>query len=161
MLAKLTFSTIVSFSTLRIGPNLFYIEKFITQFKTTEKNDRSPYSFSRKWRFTSMARFSRKEKAAIFWRVKLCAVGMRNAKLGNDLKDVRAHCYCTSLLRTLFIKHVRATSFSSARTESKTQQNIELMALALTWCANIFVGCSVNHTFFSADHFLFWFFPLY
>ena len=38
------------------------------------------------------------------------------------LKDVRAHCYCASLLRTLFIKHARATSFSSARTESKTQQ---------------------------------------
>ena len=46
--------------------HLVYIEKFITQFKTTEKHDRSPYSFSRKWRFTSMARFSRKEKAAIF-----------------------------------------------------------------------------------------------
>ena len=30
---------------VRIGPCLFYIEKFITQFKTTEKNDRSPYSF--------------------------------------------------------------------------------------------------------------------
>ena len=37
-------------------------------------------------------------------------------------KDVRAHCYCASLLRTPFIKHARATSFSSARTESKTQQ---------------------------------------
>ena len=51
-IAKLTFSTIVSCSTLRIGPYLHYIEKFITQFKTTEKKDRSPYSFSRKWRFT-------------------------------------------------------------------------------------------------------------
>ena len=40
----------------------------------------------------------------------------------SGLKDVRAHCYCASLLRTLFIKHARATSFSSARTESKTQQ---------------------------------------
>ena len=29
---------IVSFSTLRIGPYLFYIERFITQFKTTEKS---------------------------------------------------------------------------------------------------------------------------
>ena len=35
-------------STLRIGPYLFYTEKFVTQFKTTEKNDRSPYSFERK-----------------------------------------------------------------------------------------------------------------
>ena len=36
------------------------------------------------------------------------------------LKDVRAHCYCASLVRTLFIGHARDTSFSSARTESKT-----------------------------------------
>ena len=34
------FSMIVSCSTLRIGPYLFYIEKFITQFKTTEKSNR-------------------------------------------------------------------------------------------------------------------------
>ena len=52
--------------TLRIRPYSFYIEKFITQFKTTEKNYRSPHSFSKKWRFTSMARSSREEKAAIF-----------------------------------------------------------------------------------------------
>ena len=71
------------------------------------------------------------------------------------IKDIRAHCYCASLVRTLFIGHVRATSFSSARTESKTQQNIELMTFALTWCANIFVGSSVTPTFFSADHVLF------
>ena len=71
-----------------------------------------------------------------------------------SLKDVRAHCYCASLVCTLFIRHTRATSFSSARTKSETQQNIELMTFALTWCANIFVGCSVTPTFFSADHFL-------
>ena len=29
-----------------------------------------------------------------------------------SLKDVRAHCYCASLVRTLFIGHARATSFS-------------------------------------------------
>ena len=33
-----TFSTIVSCSTLGIAPYLFYIEKFITQFKTTESH---------------------------------------------------------------------------------------------------------------------------
>ena len=64
------------------------------------------------------------------------------------LKDVRAHCYCASLVRTLFIRHARATSFSSACTESKTQQNIELMTFVSTWCANIFVGCSVTPFFF-------------
>ena len=71
-----------------------------------------------------------------------------------NIKEVRAHCCCASLVRTLFIRHARATSFSSACTKSKTQQNIELMTFALTWCANIFVGCSVTPTFFSADHFL-------
>ena len=33
-------------------------------------------------------------------------------------------------------------------------RNRPLMTFALTWCANIFVGCSVTPTFFSADHFL-------
>ena len=37
MLAKFTFPTSVSRSTLRIGPYLFYTEKFSAQFKTTEK----------------------------------------------------------------------------------------------------------------------------
>ena len=36
------------------------------------------------------------------------------------IKDVRAHCYCASLVCTLFIGHARAMSFFSARTESKT-----------------------------------------
>ena len=30
----------------------------------------------------------------------------------------------------------------------ETQQNIELITFALTWCANIFVECSVTPTFF-------------
>ena len=82
------------------------------------------------------------------------------------LKDVCTHCYRTSLVRTLFIGHACATSFStslvrtlfigyacaksfsSARTDLKTQQNIQRMTFALTWCANIFVGCSVTPTFF-------------
>ena len=75
-------------------------------------------------------------------------------KEDEQLKDVCAHCYCASLVRTLFIRHARAKSFSSSYTKSKTQQNIELMTFALTWCANISVGCSVTPTFFSADHFL-------
>ena len=37
LLAKFTFPTIVSCSTLRIGPYLFYIEKLITQFKNKQK----------------------------------------------------------------------------------------------------------------------------
>ena len=54
----------------------------------------------------------------------------------------------------LFIRHTRATSFSNARTKSKTQQNIELMTFVLAWCASIFLGCLVTPTFFSAYHFL-------
>ena len=49
---------------------------------------------------------------------------------------------------TLFIGHARATSFSSACTESKTRQNTELMTFVLTSCANIFVGCPVTPLFF-------------
>ena len=60
------------------------------------------------------------------------------------LKDVRTQCHCASLVRTLFIRNARATSFSGVRTKSKSQQNIELMTFALTWCANIFVRCSVT-----------------
>ena len=37
ILAKFTFPTIVFCSTLRIGPYLFYIEKFTTQFKNNRK----------------------------------------------------------------------------------------------------------------------------
>ena len=39
-------------------------------------------------------------------------------------EDVRAHCYCASLVRTLFI--TRATSFSSACTMSKTHRADDL-----------------------------------
>ena len=59
-------------------------------------------------------------------------LGQATSKHEFKLKDVRTHCYCASLVRTLFIGHARATSFSSARTESKNPQNIELMTFALT-----------------------------
>jgi len=48
LLASFTFPSIASCSTLRIGQYLFYIEKFIIQFETTEKNYESPHSFSKK-----------------------------------------------------------------------------------------------------------------
>ena len=77
------------------------------------------------------------------------STGIFCSSFSSKLKDVRANCYCASLVRTLFIRHARATSFSSVCTKSKTQQNIQLMTFTLTWCANIFVGCSVTSTFFS------------
>ena len=64
------------------------------------------------------------------------------------VKDIRTHCYCTSLVCTLFIRRVCAMPFSSALTKSKTRQNIGLLTFAITWCPNIFVGCSVTPTFF-------------
>ena len=76
-------------------------------------------------------------------------------------KDVRAHCYCASLLRTLFIKHARATSFSSARTESKTQQKHRAGDLGVNLMCQYFCWMLGDPHFFSADHFLFWFSPLY
>ena len=36
-----------------------------------------------------------------------------------SLKDVRAHCYCASLVRTLFVRHVLATSCIQARAPSR------------------------------------------
>ena len=88
------FPKIVSCSTLRIGPYLFHIEKFITQFKTTENNYRSPHSFSKKWWFTSIARSSRKEKAAIFqcmhanhmWNYAQWGCAAQCWRMPNDLK---------------------------------------------------------------------------
>ena len=54
-----------------------------------------------------------------------------------------------SMLRgTLIIWHARAIScFLSACTKSKAQLNIELITSALTWCGNIFVGCSMSQPF--------------
>ena len=55
-----------------------------------------------------------------------------------------AHLWCAHYslgtgCHIMYFKHVQ---------QVQTQQNIELMTFALTWCANIFVGCSVTPTFF-------------
>ena len=56
------------------------------------------------------------------------------------------HCYCASIVRTLYMTW-RVMYFKRAQ-QVETQQNIELMTFAVTWSANIFVGCSVTPTFF-------------
>ena len=57
---------------------------------------------------------------------------------------VTVHLWCARYsLGTRVPRHL-----FQARSASQTQQNIELMDSALTWCANIFVGCSVTPTFF-------------
>ena len=61
-----------------------------------------------------------------------------------NIKHVRAHCYCASLLRTLYM--VCHVMYFKRAHRIEAQQNIELMTFAVTWCANIFVGCSVTHT---------------
>ena len=68
-----------------------------------------------------------------------------------------AHLYCAHhSLSTHVPRHFQAHALSR-----KLNKNIEPVTLALTWCTNIFVGCSVTPNFFSADHFLFRFSPLY
>ena len=54
------------------------------------------------------------------WKARIHEISKKVSSVIGALKDVRAHCYCASPVRTLFIGHARATSFSSARTESKT-----------------------------------------
>ena len=54
------------------------------------------------------------------------------------IKDVLAHCYCAHLVRTLFIGHARATSFLSARTESKTQQKYRADDLCVNFVCEYF-----------------------
>ena len=53
------------------------------------------------------------------------------------VKDVRAHCYCASLVCTLFIRHACATSSISSMHRVETQLNIELIDL----CANLVCEC--------------------
>ena len=55
-----------------------------------------------------------------------------------------AHLYCArytwrGACHVMYFKHAHRV---------ETQQNIELMTFAVTWSANIFVGCSVTPTFF-------------
>ena len=54
------------------------------------------------------------------------------------------HLYCARhSLSTHMPRHFQARALSR-----KVNKNIELVTLALTWCANIFVGCSVAPYFF-------------
>ena len=100
------FPTIVTCSTLRTGPYLFYIEKFITQFKTLEKNNRSPYSFLRKWRFTSMARSSRKEKAAFLMRALITREIMRSRDAQMQYWWMTLRLPCASVSKRVLVNNL-------------------------------------------------------
>ena len=78
-----------------------------------------------------------------------------------SFKDVRAHWYCASLLRTLYMTCVYHVMYFKRAHRVETQQNTELMTFTVTQSPNVFVGCSVTLTFFAADNLLFWFLPLY
>ena len=65
--------------------------------------------------------------------------------MGFTFKDVRARCYCASSVKRVHVIFKRAHRVENS-------QNIELMIFALTWCANIFVGCSVINPHFSFGH---------
>ena len=91
------FLTIVSRSTLRIGPYLFHIEKFITPFKTMEKKKIGHRTCFREngdsppWRGSAA-----KKKSPFLMRTLMTREIMRSRDvqcniLGNDLK---ADCYC-------------------------------------------------------------------
>ena len=60
-------------------------------------------------------------------------------------KDVRAHCYCASLVRTLYLTWHAFQAPASSR---------NLICEYFCWMLG-------DPHFFPADHFLFWFFPLY
>ena len=64
------------------------------------------------------------------------------------LKDVRAHCYCASLLRMPFFKHARVASFSSACTESKTQQKHRAGDLGVNLVSQYFCSMLGDPQFF-------------
>ena len=72
-----------------IKPYLFHIEKFITQFKTTEKNYKSPHFVFEEMTIYLYGEVQPQRKSLNFlmrarWlHVKLCAVGVRSAMLGN------------------------------------------------------------------------------
>ena len=80
---------------------------------------------------------------------------------GIEMKWRCDHCSCNLYLRTFvpiatahlwcarYTWHVACHVMYFKRAHQvETQQNIELMTFAVTWSANIFVGCSVTSSFF-------------
>ena len=77
------------------------------------------------------------------------------------LKDVRAHCYCASLVRTLYMTwHVPCHVFQ-ARAPSRNSTKYRADDLCGNLICEYFCWMLGDPHFFLADHFLFWFFPLY
>ena len=70
------------------------------------------------------------------------------------VKDVRAHCYCASLVRTLSIRHARAhVSFKRVhQVENSTKYRADDLCVNLLY--EYFCLLLGYPHFFSADHFL-------
>ena len=69
------------------------------------------------------------------------------------LKDVRANCFCTSLLRTRI--HMPCHACLSMHAKSYNKQMIEQMAIARALPRFNDLGRSVTPIFLSMDHFLY------
>ena len=102
----------------------------------------SVFAETQKYEYKSVKRSCQKCAREIFSRCKFLSHLKRNIDIYHTVvkntrfKDVREHC--ASLLRTLYM------TWRVPRVE--TQQNIKLMTFAVTWSANIFVGCSMIPT---------------
>ena len=80
----------------------------------------------------------------------------------NPVKDVRAHCYCASLVRTLYMTWRLLRHVFQARAPSQNSTKYRADELCGNLISEYFCWMLGDpHFFFSADHFLFWFFLLY
>ena len=70
-----------------------------------------------------------------------------------DFKDVRANCFCASLLRTRIICHVTPRHASSARARYKNEQMIRQMAIATALLGFNDLGRSVTPSFLFRNRF--------
>ena len=98
-----------------------------------KKSHRPPHSFSKKWRFTSLSRSSRKQKAAIFFfscaALITCEI-MRSAILGNELKFCVHSCLFHSSMRM-----IGTISFGIQSSSQQQRRNVTLLFCnnSLTW----------------------------
>ena len=90
--------------------------------------------------------------------------GFRNwARISSPayLEDVRAHCYWASLVRTLYMMWCVPCHVFQACAPSRNSTKYRADGLCGNLICKYFCWMLVTPSFFSADHFLFWFFPLY
>ena len=79
----------------------------------------------------------------------------------HSFKDVRAHCYCASLVRTLYMIWRVPRHVFQARAPSWNSTNHRADGLCGNVMCEYFCWMLGNPHFFLADRFLFWLFPLY